>query len=600
MKSKQELTFALMLALLCSPAVAASAEEAKLFYRGDYDDHKVEASNGAIVRDGYRDFIVDGVWGETKMHKVREGVHTLTGYSISNYTFIEGKTGLIAFDTGGSIGMGKESLAMIREVTDKPIVAIIYSHHHYTQGAKVYVEEGGGKDVKIFGHPDLDRNLQSTVGALGPMQVRRANIQLGFYLPHEGPDANFGPAEPTFDDPALSASGHVPVNHPVKDGEEVTIDGLRAVFYHAIADTTDSLIVHFPDLDLVLHNTAIAPMAFSLYTLRGDYFREPTGLIAGIDKVREINAKYTVGCHGDPLTTNKAGYDVATAHRDAYSFIYNQSVRAINMGMTPDQMADSIRLPEHLDGHDWLYPAYVDNEYNVRGMYRGIVGWYAEDTADLHPPSPEELGGVIVKGFGGSAKLIRRAKKAYGEKKYNLTAKLLSYVLAAEPENKAARELKADALRAMAQTTRSGIQTRNFLLTHALHLEGKLDWTQPAKFSFFPTPTVAAVLATPPGTYLKLIEAQIDPAKSAELEKTIKITFTDGKDSWALHVRYGVAELTNGVPEKVDATHELPRLVWAQMVLGETTQAQAIASKKATVTGSQKDLTAVFASFGQD
>ena len=40
--------------------------------------------------------------------------------------------------------------------------------------------------------------------------------------------------------------------------------------------------------------------------------------------------------------------------------------------------------------------------------------------------------------------------------------------------------------------------------------------------------------------------------------------------------------------------------VRTQMVLGETTLAQAITSKKATVTGSQKDLTAVFASFGQD
>jgi len=65
MKSKQKLTFALMLALLCSPAVAASAVETQLFYRGDFDDHKVEAANGAIVLDSYRDFLADGVWGKT-------------------------------------------------------------------------------------------------------------------------------------------------------------------------------------------------------------------------------------------------------------------------------------------------------------------------------------------------------------------------------------------------------------------------------------------------------------------------------------------------------------------------------------------------------
>ena len=91
--------------------------------------------------------------------------------------------------------------------------------------------------------------------------------------------------------------------------------------------------------------------------------------------------------------------------------------------------------------------------------------------------------------------------------------------LGVDPDNPDARQLKADALRAMAQTTRSGIQTRNFLLAHTLHLEGKLDWTKPPEVSFFGPPTVEAVLATPPGTYLKLLEAQVDPAIGVPVSK---------------------------------------------------------------------------------
>jgi alkyl sulfatase BDS1-like metallo-beta-lactamase superfamily hydrolase len=150
----------------------------------------------------------------------------------------------------------------------------------------------------------------------------------------------------------------------------------------------------------------------------------------------------------------------------------------------------------------------------------------------------------------------------------------------------------------MAQTTRSGIQTRNFLLTHALHLEGKLDWTKPPQFSFFGLPTVAAVLATPPGTFLKLLETQINPEKSAKIEKIVRVTFTDVRKSWGLHVRRGVAEVTEIAPKKVDATLELPRSVWAEIALGETTVEEAIASGKATVKGSKKALIAVFNSFG--
>ena len=77
------------------------------------------------------------------------------------------------------------------------------------------------------------------------------------------------------------------------------------------------------------------------------------------------------------------------------------------MSMTPDEMAATIRLPKHLDQHPWLFPAYVDNEYNVRGIYRGVVGWFAEDTADLHFPSARELGEVIIEGFGGKGYSVR-------------------------------------------------------------------------------------------------------------------------------------------------------------------------------------------------
>jgi len=566
------------------------------FYRGGFDGHKVEAPNGAIVNKAYLDFITDGAFDEAKTVKVRDSVYTIVGYSLSNYTFIEGATGLIAFDTGNNLGMGKETLSKIREISDKPIKAIIYSHHHYTGGAKVYVEEGGGEDVAVYGHPDVDVNIQATTGLLGPMQYRRTGIQLGFYLPHEGPDAVFGPAEPTFDNPALGTNGHVPVSYPVADGEEVMIDGIKTVFHHVVADTRDSLIVHFPDLDLVLHNAAVTNMSFPLYTLRGDFYRTPTEMIAGIDRIRAINPTYMVGVHGNPLTSKEEVQDVTTAHRDAYAFIYNQSVRAINQGMTPDEMANSIRLPKHLDQHQWLYPAYVDNEYSIRGQYRGIVGWYAEDTADLHTPTPEEMGSVIVEGFGGADKVMAKATEAFNEKKYNLTAKLLSYLISAEPDHQAARQLKADALRAMAQTTRSGIQTRNFLLTHALHLEGKIDWTKPPAISLLPAPSTSSVLATPPGTYLKLLETQIDPERSKDLD-IVQITFADLNRSWALHVRRGVAEVTEFVPDNVDATLSLPRLVWAKIVLKETTLQESLSSGMATLEGSEETLLASFNSF---
>jgi alkyl sulfatase BDS1-like metallo-beta-lactamase superfamily hydrolase len=134
-------------------------------------------------------------------------------------------------------------------------------------------------------------------------------------------------------------------------------------------------------------------------------------------------------------------------------------------------------------------------------------------------------------------------------------------------------------------------------MTHVLHLEGKLDWTKPPAVSFLPDSTTSSVLATPPGTYLKFLEAQIDPEVSQDLESIVQITFSDLGRSWALHVRRGVAEVTEIVPVNVDVTLSLPRLVWAQIVLKETTLLEAFSSGKATIEGSEETLFSVFNSF---
>lgn len=568
-----------------------------LFYRGDLDHKRVTAPNGAIVNEDYLAFLSSGGWAGATVHRVREGVHSVVGYSLSNYTFVEGDNGLIVFDTGNNMGMGREVLRLIREVVDKPISAIIYSHHHYTGGAQAFAEVAGDAELSVYGHPDLEANLRSTSALLGPMQFRRAGIQLGFYLSHEGPDAVLAPAEPTFDDPALMEVGHVEVTHPVADGEEVMIDGVRVVFYQVVADTRDSIIAFFPDFDLALHNTALAPIFYPLYTLRGDFYRNPPELIAGVDKLRELRPTYTVGCHGNPILSKEEGYEIATAHRDAYAFIYNQSIRAINAGMTPDEMANTIRLPQHLAEHPWLFPGYIDIEYAFRGQYRGIVGWFSEDTADLHPPTPEELGATIVEGFGGIEPLVDTARDSFEQRKYNLAAKLLSFVLSVEPEHSAARQLKADALRAMAQTTRSGIQTRNFLLTHALHLEKKLDWTRPPESSILGGASVETVLNAPPGTYVKLLEVLVDPEASNDIDTSFSIEFSDLERAWTVHIRRGVVEVAEVDSADTPVVLSLPRLIWAEMMLGQNTLEDALASGRAQVRGEGAALAEAFGAF---
>ncbi|PQJ27276.1 hypothetical protein BSZ32_01380 [Rubritalea profundi] len=162
------------------------AQTEKPFYRGGLDDQIVEAPNGAKANAQYEKFVSEGSFGGTQIIEVSKGVWSVAGYSLSNYTFVEGKTGLIAFDTGANIGMGQTVLKMIQEKVNKPVVAIIYSHFHYTGGAKAYAASNPDKKMDVYGHPDVDKNLASSSGLLGPMQNRRTGIQAGLYLPLKG------------------------------------------------------------------------------------------------------------------------------------------------------------------------------------------------------------------------------------------------------------------------------------------------------------------------------------------------------------------------------------------------------------------------------
>ena len=554
------------------------------FYRGDLDDQVITVDNGARVNSAYAAFVAEGPWAEVKTWEVTPRIHTITGYGIANHTFVEGETGLILIDTGQNMGAGLEALKMKQAFSDKPVVAVIYSHHHYTRGTRAIAQTYPDIDIPIFGHPDVDENMKALFSYLAPGRFRRGFIQFGHYLPTEGADAEYSITEPEFEDHSLNAGGHLPVTHPVADGEQVNIDGLNVVFHHAVADTEDSLIIHIPELDAVIHNTAVMPFMFPMYTLRGDYNRSPPDVLASIDKLRSLRPKYLVGCHGFPVTGRKQAYDFATAHRDALAYIYQQTVRGINRGLDPAEIAHELRLPQQLLAIPELYPAYVDVEHMVRGIYRGLVGWFANDTVELHPPHAAELGVEIVQGFGGADALLQRAEQVFREKRYNLAANMAGYVLADDPAHENARRIRAAALRKMAQATPTGMQTRNFLLHEALELEGKFAATDPATAGRIPLP-VEAVATLPPASTLETLSYTIDGKRAVDLVATVRIDVTDTNESFTLTIRHGATEFVESAPVDYELSLALDRRAWAELLLGQKTLQALVDEDRAVFSG---------------
>ncbi|MFS0702611.1 MBL fold metallo-hydrolase, partial [Cellulomonas sp. 179-A 4D5 NHS] len=65
------------------------------------------------------------------LYRVVDGLYQVRNNDIATVTFVEGPDGVVVVDCGSSVAAARQALALLREhVTDKPVVAVIYTHTH--------------------------------------------------------------------------------------------------------------------------------------------------------------------------------------------------------------------------------------------------------------------------------------------------------------------------------------------------------------------------------------------------------------------------------------------------------------------------------------
>ena len=67
--------------------------------------------------------------------------------------------------------------------------------------------------------------------------------------------------------------------------------------------------------------------------------------------MRSLNASYLVPSHTVPVLGYENVTDILTAYRDGISYVYDQIVRFINKGLTPDELVQAVMLPQYLRDH---------------------------------------------------------------------------------------------------------------------------------------------------------------------------------------------------------------------------------------------------------
>ena len=511
---------------------------------------------------------------ERRLHEVTDGVWCVVGNGLSNQTFVEGPDGLIVIDTGDSTEEMAWALAQVREHTDAPVVGAIYSHFHYVGGTQALVDSGASPTIPIWSHAGLMANRSRQAGEVGPVSLYGLVHQFGLLLPADGPDAlvsaGIGPAF-RIPENAPFTEGFLPPTNTFDEAVTISLAGLAVELTPAESDATDSITIWFPELSLCVNNLAW-PALFNVFAIRGEEYRDPGILLAGLDHMIGLGAEHLVCAHGPPISGVEYVRTELTRSRDAIQFMWDQTVRGVNKGLAHGELAEFVRLPAAYGDSYFQSQLYGLVEHHVRQIHTGLRGWFDGDTAQLFPVPPIERAQRLIDGFGGPDEVRRQADDALADDDMRWALELATWLVRVDPDHTDDRRRLATALRTIGRRT-TAANIRNWCLTRARELDGDLDVTRFRRHRF-----VEERIATADASeIIHILRVMLDPDRCGNADRHVRIEFPDG--AAGLHVRNGVAAPTDGAEADVILT--IDRRPWGDVLNGRRTIADVLATDEA-------------------
>ena len=521
-----------------------------------------------------------------EVYEVTDGVYQAVGYGIANSMMIEGDACVFIVDVMGAMETASNVHAAFTKITDKPIGALIYTHNHadHVMGGLAFVPDG---KVDVYAHQTTDDYINRFASVLRPILRTRSSRMFGSYLSPGGPDGmenvGLGPFVETLD-PEMTL-GLIRPNKTFSDVLRTEICGVKVELVHAPGETNDQLFVWLPDRGVLLPGDNIYKAFPNLYSIRGTQYRDVRAWVLSLDKMRALRPQYLVPSHTRAISGQDEIYETLTAYRDAIQFVHDQTIQGINRGLTPDELVELVKLPPHLAGHPYLQEYYGRVDWSVREIFQGNLGWFDGDAAGLEPVGPDERAAGMAELAGGAEGLRRAARKALADQKYAWAAELATHWIGLEPDSREAKQVKADALRALG-LLQINANARNYYLTQALELEGKVEIKDQTK----PENALSFVSTVPIGQFIAAMPANLLYEKSADKEIIVGFRFPDVGEGYGIEIRRGVAEFDNSFPEEPDLTITTDSEVWRELVLGLRSPIKAFASGDIEFTGSALDL----------
>tara|TARA_B100001173_G_scaffold98017_1_gene84803 strand:+ start:650 stop:2266 length:1617 start_codon:yes stop_codon:yes gene_type:complete len=394
-------------------------------------------------------------------------IHFAIGFGIANSIMVEGKEGNIIIDASDSVFEAEKIYSLFSKKNSNPIKAIIYTHNHgdHTFGTAFYVNNQDERP-QIIAHEDTDFYVQRIMGILNPIITERSNRMFGTLLSEEdlinvgiGPSLNV----------AKSPTGYIRPDVIFNDNLELNIAGIKIELFHAPGETNDQLFVWLPEHKALLPGDNVYKTFPNLYTIRGTTHRDVIGWVNSIDHMKTFDAEFLFPSHTKPIIGKEEIKEILTIYRDAIQYIHDQTIRLMNEGLYPDQIAELIKLPEHIAKSPYLYEFYGTVRWSVKSIFNGYLGWFNGNPSELDPLSRKERAIRISKLAGGDQMLLEQLYSAVKKEDMQWALELSDHLITLDYFVDEVKDLRKKAL-IYEGSRSSNPNKRNYFLTSALEL----------------------------------------------------------------------------------------------------------------------------------
>jgi alkyl sulfatase BDS1-like metallo-beta-lactamase superfamily hydrolase len=454
------------------------------------------------------------------LFEVCERIYQVRGFCLANITFVEGDTGLIVIDPLTFEEHARAALELYfthRGV--RAITAVIYTHSHrdHYGGVRGVISPQQVKDqaIPVIGPVGFTEEAFSETLLAGVAMRRRSLFQFGTTLP-AGPrahvDSGLGKAVGRGTDGFIAPT--VLIRLP---RERHRLDGVAIEFQLTPGtEAPAEMNLFFPELRaLNLAENACHTM-HNLCPLRGAKTRDALAWSRYLDDALDAFVPHTdvvFAQHHWPVWGARRLVEYVAGQRDLYRYLHDQTLRLMSQGLTPTEIGEQLLMPSRLSSQWFARGYYGAVAHNVAAIYAHYLGPYDGNPANLNPHSPQPAATRYLRYMGGSSRILEEAAKDFEAGDFRWVVEVLKHVVFAEPANRAARALSADAMEQLGYQAESATW-RNAYLLAAKELRSSDTPTLPMGIAI--SPDVVSLL--PLEKFLELLAIRFNGPRAQALE----------------------------------------------------------------------------------